>query len=89
MSTTLPVTPPVHAGAAARALPRWWPCSQVFMTGLSMGGTLTLYTAAKHADVIKGAIPINATVQINSPDRAGLALVPTMPATVPGIGSNK
>jgi len=63
-------------------------CSQVFMTGLSMGGTLTLYTAAKHADVIKGAIPINATVQINSPDLAGLALDATMPATVPGIGSD-
>ena len=35
-------------------------CSQIFMTGLSMGGTLTLFTAASHADVIKGAIPINA-----------------------------
>ena len=63
-------------------------CSQVFMTGLSMGGTLTLYTAAKHADVIKGAIPINATVRINSADLAGLALDPNAPATVPGIGSD-
>nr|HMQ74358.1 alpha/beta fold hydrolase [Rubrivivax sp.] len=24
-------------------------CSQIYMTGLSMGGTLTLHTAAKHA----------------------------------------
>ena len=63
-------------------------CSQVFMTGLSMGGTLTLYTAAKHADVITGAIPINATVRINSADLAGLALDPNAPATVPGIGSD-
>ena len=63
-------------------------CSQVFMTGLSMGGTLTLYTAAKHADVIRGAIPINATVRINSADLAGLALDPNAPATVPGIGSD-
>ena len=63
-------------------------CSQVFMTGLSMGGTLTLYSAAQHAGVIKGAIPINATVQIGSPDLAGLALAPGMPETVPGIGSD-
>ncbi len=63
-------------------------CAQVFMTGLSMGGTLTLYSAAQHAGVIKGAIPINATVQIGSADLAGLALAPGMPETVPGIGSD-
>ena len=43
------------------------------MVGLSMGGTLTLYTAAKHADVIKGAVPINGAVQLNSADMAGAA----------------
>ena len=63
-------------------------CSQVFMVGLSMGGTLTLYTAAKHAGVITGAVPINAPVQLNSTDMAGLALDASMPATVPGIGSD-
>ena len=54
-------------------------CSQLFMVGLSMGGTLSLYTAAKHADVINGVIPINAPLQIGSPDLAGLALDPAMP----------
>ena len=63
-------------------------CSQVFMAGLSMGGSLTLYTAAKHADVIKGAIPINAAVQLNSADMAAATLDAHMPATVPGIGSD-
>lgn len=63
-------------------------CSQIFMAGLSMGGTLTLYTAAKHADVIKGAIAINAVVHIGNADLAGLALDRNMPATVPGIGSD-
>jgi len=63
-------------------------CSQIFMVGLSMGGTLTLYTAAKHADIIKGAVPINAAVQLNSADMAGAALDANMPATVPGIGSD-
>ena len=63
-------------------------CSQIFLTGLSMGGTLTLYTAAKHADIIKGAIPINALVHVGSPDLAGLALDPAMPAYIPGVGSD-
>jgi carboxylesterase len=63
-------------------------CKQVFMVGLSMGGTLTLYTAAKHADVICGAITINAPVQIGSADLAGLALDPNMPELIPGVGSD-
>ena len=63
-------------------------CDRIFITGLSMGGTLALYTAAKHRDVIQGAIPINATVQLDNPDMAGLALDAAMPATVPGIGSD-
>jgi carboxylesterase len=63
-------------------------CSQVYMTGLSMGGTLTLYTAAKHADVIKGAVPINAVVRLGKSDMASIALDASMPATVPGIGSD-
>ena len=63
-------------------------CSQIFMTGLSMGGTLTLYSAAAHADVIKGAITINAPVLIGSPDLAGLALAAGMPEFIPGVGSD-
>jgi carboxylesterase len=63
-------------------------CSQIFMAGLSMGGTLTLYTAAKHADVIKGAIPINAVVHIGKAEMAGAALDRSMPEMVPGIGSD-
>jgi carboxylesterase len=63
-------------------------CSQIYMTGLSMGGTLTLFTAASHADVIKGAIPINAVVHIGNPDMAGLAFGRGLPDTVPGIGSD-
>jgi carboxylesterase len=63
-------------------------CSQIYMTGLSMGGTLTLFTAASHADVIKGAIPINAAVHLANPDMAGLAFGRGLPDTVPGIGSD-
>ncbi|RYE45585.1 MAG: carboxylesterase [Hyphomicrobiales bacterium] len=63
-------------------------CSQVYMAGLSMGGTLYLFTAAVHAEVIKGAIPINAVVRIGKADMAALAFDHLLPATVPGIGSD-
>lgn len=38
-------------------------CDTIIMSGLSMGGTLTLYMAAKHPE-IKAVIPINAAVVI-------------------------
>ncbi|MCM3707763.1 MULTISPECIES: alpha/beta hydrolase [Cytobacillus] len=45
-------------------------CSTIFVTGLSMGGTLTLYMAEKYPE-IKGIIPINAAIEI--PDMAAAA----------------
>ncbi|GGB37732.1 alpha/beta fold hydrolase [Virgibacillus dakarensis] len=38
-------------------------CSAVFVTGLSMGGTLTLYLAENHPE-IKGIVPINAAIEM-------------------------
>lgn len=38
-------------------------CETIFVTGLSMGGTLTLHMAEKHPD-IKAIIPINAAIEI-------------------------
>ncbi|RWZ60835.1 alpha/beta fold hydrolase [Halobacillus fulvus] len=38
-------------------------CDILFVTGLSMGGTLTLYLAEKYQD-IQGVIPINAAIDI-------------------------
>jgi carboxylesterase len=61
---------------------------RVFITGLSMGGTLTLYMAGLHAAEIAGIVPINAVVRLDSPDMAAIALSPGMPPTVPGIGSD-
>lgn len=40
-------------------------CDTIFVTGLSMGGTLTLYMAQKHPE-IKAIIPINAAIEIQS-----------------------
>jgi carboxylesterase len=63
-------------------------CSKIFITGLSMGGTLTLYMAAIYPDIFAGAVPINAAVFLNSPDMAGLAFMRNAPDTVPGVGSD-
>ncbi|WP_163529957.1 alpha/beta hydrolase [Halobacillus ihumii] len=40
-------------------------CSNIFVVGLSMGGTLTLYLAEKYKK-IKGIVPINAAIDIPS-----------------------
>ena len=63
-------------------------CDAIFMAGLSMGGTLTLLTAARHADVIRGIVPINAVVRIGSADRAMLAFGSDPTLMLPGIGSD-
>jgi carboxylesterase len=63
-------------------------CKRVFIGGLSMGGTLTLYMAAMHPEVICGAMPVNAAIFLNNPDMAGLALRAGAPASVPGVGAD-
>jgi carboxylesterase len=63
-------------------------CSKIFMTGLSMGGTLTLYIAAMYPDVIRGAVPINGALFVDNPDLAGLAFMASAPAAVPGVGGD-
>jgi carboxylesterase len=63
-------------------------CDKIFITGLSMGGTLTLYMAAMYPAVFAGAVPINGAVFLDSPDMAGLAFLAGAPAVVPGVGSD-
>ncbi|HZF83588.1 MAG TPA: alpha/beta fold hydrolase [Burkholderiaceae bacterium] len=63
-------------------------CSQIFMLGQSMGGTLTLYTAAMHRDLLRGVITINAAVRLSRPDMAAMAFDRSLPETVPGVGSD-
>jgi carboxylesterase len=63
-------------------------CDTLFMTGLSMGGTLTLWAAGQYPDRFAGIIPINGAVFLSSPDMAGLAFMPGAPGFLPGIGSD-
>lgn len=63
-------------------------CENVFFTGLSMGGTFSLYFAAVRPDLVRGIIPINACVFLGNPDLARLVFDPQAPPTVPGVGSD-
>ncbi len=48
-------------------------CSSTFVSGLSMGGILTLYLGATQGDWLRGIVPINGAVFLNNPDFAALA----------------
>lgn len=63
-------------------------CPKIFVSGLSMGGTLSLYLSAMYPQVIAGVIPVNGAIFLNSPDLAGLAYLPGAPEVVPGVGSD-
>ncbi|QKY70063.1 carboxylesterase [Lentibacillus sp. CBA3610] len=62
-------------------------CEEVFVTGLSMGGTLTLYLAAEHPE-IKGIMPINAATHMPDMIENYEALKNTGTRFVEGIGSD-
>ncbi len=63
-------------------------CDKVFVTGLSMGGTITCYLGERYADKVAGLMPINAAVAKLNP------LLPVTPVakyvlkTIPGVGSD-
>jgi carboxylesterase len=63
-------------------------CNTLFVTGLSMGGTLTLLLGGQYPGLFKGIIPINAAVFVNNPDLAGLAFLPEAPAELPAVGGD-
>ncbi len=63
-------------------------CDTFFMTGLSMGGTLTLFMAGQYPGLFKGILPINPLIFTNNPDLASLAYMVHGPAEIPGIGSD-
>jgi carboxylesterase len=76
-------------GSLKEALDQLRPvCKLIFITGLSMGGTLTLYMAGKYPDVFAGAIPINGCIQMESPDMAAMVLDTQSPPFLPGVGND-
>jgi carboxylesterase len=62
-------------------------CKQVFVTGLSMGGTLILYLAEHHPE-IAGVIPVNAPVFVTDKRAPFLAIIKHLIASTPAIASD-
>lgn len=62
-------------------------CEKVFVTGLSMGGTLTLWLASRHREKVAGIIPINALVLATTLMKIA-PLVGKIVRRVPGVGSD-
>jgi carboxylesterase len=61
---------------------------RVFVTGLSMGGALTLNLAARFPERVAGAIPINSPAGTLAPQMAEVLMAKSPPARLPGIGSD-
>jgi carboxylesterase len=76
-------------GAAADALHHLADRGEpVFVTGLSMGGMLTLGLAAQYPDIVAGIVLINAIAGENDGGLAEVVLNSLAPARLPGIGSD-
>ncbi|SEM05003.1 carboxylesterase [Variovorax sp. YR750] len=63
-------------------------CKHVFMAGLSMGGCLTMYLAAKYPDTFRAVAPINACLDFGAPDFAAWAFEADAPLTIKGVGND-
>jgi carboxylesterase len=63
-------------------------CSQVFVMGLSMGGTLTLRLAEERGAEVAGAVTVNPSLGTERLDAKLAPLIARILPSVPGIGSD-
>lgn len=63
-------------------------CSQVFVMGLSMGGSLTLRLAELKGDAIRGIVLVNPAVHSERPDRFALPIIKHIIGSFPGISND-
>ena len=63
-------------------------CDQVFVCGLSMGGSLTLRLAEKHGSDIAGIVMVNPAVHSERPDRHLLPVISKFLKAFPGISND-
>ena len=64
-------------------------CEQVFVMGLSMGGTLVLRLAEEHGDDVAGVVVVNASVATKRLDiKYAVPIVSRVLPSLPGIGSD-
>jgi carboxylesterase len=63
-------------------------CSQVFVCGLSMGGTLALWLAARHGAEISGLVLVNPSVKADSIQLKAVPVLRHLVPSVAGIASD-
>ena len=63
-------------------------CDQVFVMGLSMGGTLAIRLAEEQGDAISGLVLVNPSLLTKRPDRFLLPILRRVKSTWPGIASD-
>lgn len=63
-------------------------CDNVFVFGLSMGGSLTLRLAEQYGDAIRGIALVNPAVHSERPDRFALPLLQLIVPSFPGISND-
>jgi len=63
-------------------------CEQVYVMGLSMGGTLALRLAQVHQDEVNGLVLVNPAVHTERPDRFLLPVVSRLVGSFPGISND-
>ncbi len=61
---------------------------KVYVTGLSMGGCITLNLAARHPKIVKGIVPINSVAGFVSEGLLGLMMLNPAPKMIKGLGSD-
>ncbi|MFJ4919292.1 alpha/beta hydrolase [Streptomyces sp. NPDC088725] len=63
-------------------------CEQVFVFGLSMGGTLALRLAAKHGRAVSGVVVVNPAIKLRGAAARALPLVRHLVPSVRGIAND-
>ncbi|MDH6698147.1 alpha/beta hydrolase [Streptomyces griseoviridis] len=63
-------------------------CDQVFVAGLSMGGTLALRLAARHGDTVSGVVLVNPAVRMHGPAGYALPVLRHLLPSTKGIASD-
>ncbi|WP_324783767.1 alpha/beta hydrolase [Streptomyces sp. H51] len=63
-------------------------CSEVFLAGLSMGGTLALRLAAKHGDAVRGLVLVNPANRMHGLAAHALPVVRHLVRSTKGIASD-
>jgi carboxylesterase len=63
-------------------------CDDVFVMGLSMGGTLAIRLAEQHGDAIRGLVLVNPSLLTKRPDRFLLPVLRLAVPSWPGIASD-